>query len=352
MRKFIFFFILAAGFLGSILQEDRSFSAYENRSLQQLPSFSFSKLLNGSYTKGYESYLNDQFLQRDFWVSLKTASDRSLLHNFCINGVYLGSGGYLIDRYTRSDINPSQISENIKYLNEFSEIYAADVILVPTASEILTNRLPVFSSHLDQEELLTGITARKEIGQVLAAHRSEDIYFKTDHHWSLYGAYCAYASLVSDPLPYHAKSVSNSFYGSTYRKLNGKAEPDTLEQFQTDNQFTVVYDTQEVHDSLYEESHLATEDKYSYYLDGNHAVTQIMNQNNDQNRSVLVIKDSFANIFATLLCNHYKNTHLIDLRYYNGSIRSYIEEHEIDEVIFLYNNINFMQDKNLAKLLL
>ena len=119
----------------------------------------------------------------------------------------------------------------------------------------------------------------------------------------------------------------------------------------SDNSFEVTYDQSLTTNTLYDLSALEKKDAQPDYLDGDHAITKIVNGNNTSTEKILIIKDSFANTFATILCNNYLETHMIDLRYYNGSIRDYLESNQIDKVLFLYNNINFMQDKNLGKLL-
>ena len=41
---------------------------------------------------------------------------------------------------------------------------------------------------------------------------------------------------------------------------------------------------------------------------------------------------------------------MVDLRYYNGDMESYLSEHGITDVLVLYNISNFISDKNLYKL--
>ena len=67
-------------------------------------------------------------------------------------------------------------------------------------------------------------------------------------------------------------------------------------------------------------------------------------------RNLLVVKDSFANSFVPLILNQYDNIYMVDLRYYNGDMESYLSEHDITDVLVLYNISNFISDKNLYKL--
>lgn len=353
MTKKLFLIILFWGLLGSLISKDRDFSIYENRYLAKAPALSIQSVADGSFTAQMDLYMNEQFFLRNEWIRMKTLCDKDLLRKKTINGVYLGKSDYLIARYTEKDVSGEQLNRNITYLNSFIEKYKADVILVPTASEILTNKLPAVYSHLNQHSLLTQIPMSFDAAAILQAHSNEDIYYKTDHHWTLLGAYYVYEQYTGSPLPLQTLSVSENFYGTNFKKVNLPNEADTIKILQSPNQFLVTYDNSITQKSLYESAHLATSDQYSYYLDGNHGLTEITNLTaaDSAEDSILLIKDSFANTFATLLCNNYRKVYLIDLRYFNESIAAFIQKNQIQKTLFLYNNMNFIQDKNLVKLL-
>jgi hypothetical protein len=66
--------------------------------------------------------------------------------------------------------------------------------------------------------------------------------------------------------------------------------------------------------------------------------------------SLLLIKDSFANCFVPMLTQDYDTIYMVDLRYYNGDMGAYLTEHQITDVLVLYNISNFISDSNLYKL--
>lgn len=356
MTKKIFLFLLAAGLTGSLLMPDKIFSPYENRYLAQAPAISTKAIASGRFTKDFDEYISDQFLLRDAWIRLKTMSDTVLFGSRTVNDVYLAEDGYLINRYTEKDIDFKQIEKNKNYLTEFQMKYDGDILLIPTASEVLTDKLPPFANGLPQESLLQSIPQTLPTGKLLAAHRDEDLYYRTDHHWTLLGAYYIYAAYVKNPMPYEPITVSSNFQGTTYKKINLHTAYDSIQVPLSESSYLVNYDQQTETNTLYSEKALSGSDQYSYYLDGNHGLTEITNltpaaANDSGQESLLIIKDSFANTFATLAANNYRKVYLIDLRYYNGSLSSFIRENSPQNILFLYNNINFMQDKNLGKLL-
>ena len=60
-------------------------------------------------------------------------------------------------------------------------------------------------------------------------------------------------------------------------------------------------------------------------------------------------RDSYANCFAQFVVDNYAETHLIDLRFFQGSVTDYIEENGITQVLTLYNLPNFAADTALTK---
>ena len=360
--------ILFLGFLGSILVKDRAHSDLENRYLAQLPSFTVKSLSNGSYMESLDHYWNDQFPARDTWITGKTLAEKSIFQKTVINDVYLASDHYLINRYTDKDVDTHQITQNCNYLHRFQEKYHANVVLIPSASEILTDKLPVPSDQLDFTAILSSVATTTFADTILSSHKTEPIYYKTDHHWTLQGAYAVYTHLVQKPVPYAPITVSTDFQGTVGRKIGISKTLDTIQQQQSTSEFRVLYDgnPDTLTDTLYVPHYLESSDQYSYFLDGNHGITQIDNLSMDLSEdsslstsdspsldgdSILIVKDSFANTLATLLCENYKTVYMIDLRQYNGSIETFVKEKGIKDVLFLYSKINFMQDKNLSKLL-
>ena len=81
------------GFTGwTLVSGKKAVSERENRALAQMPSPSFKTVFDGSFEKDYESYLSDQFVERDTWIGLKTDTERALGKQE-INGVYFAEIG-------------------------------------------------------------------------------------------------------------------------------------------------------------------------------------------------------------------------------------------------------------------
>lgn len=70
---------------------------------------------------------------------------------------------------------------------------------------------------------------------------------------------------------------------------------------------------------------------------GDRALIQITNQLEADGHSILFVHDSFGDCVLSALALAEKEVTALDLRYYNGDLKSYIEKHKPDLVIMLYN---------------
>ena len=101
--------------------------------------------------------------------------------------------------------------------------------------------------------------------------------------------------------------------------------------------------------SFYDLSRLEVKDKYSMFLGGNQGLCVIKNPD-AQGGKLLVIRDSYADSLAPFLSLDYQEVHLFDLRYNLMSLKQYVVDNNIDQVLVLYSNSNFSTDSNLALL--
>lgn len=330
----------------------KEFSENENRVLQNFPDFTFKRLFNGKYISELENYLTDQFPYRDNFMSIKTKADKSLGKED-INEVYLSDDDYLIEKYNA----PENSDRLVKVLNNFNttiNYINTNLMLVPTSisinNDLLPNNAPTYS-ELDSINYIYKKIHFDTINvyNTLLKHNSDyQIYYRLDHHWTSFGAYYAYVEYAkaNNLKPYSLnsfdiKQVTNDFNGTLYSKTSDYTrKSDSIYTFSLPStSYTVnyVYSDKEAK-TLYEDSYLDKKDKYSYFLDNNHPLIVVTNNNINTNKELIVIKDSFANSIVPFLINHYKKIHIIDPRYYKTSISKYILENKaITDCLILYN---------------
>lgn len=366
--------ILGAFFLVSVLLPQKDFSATENRLLEQCPELLPEDVLSGDYQETYETYLNDQFVARDRWVDMAVSAEK-LMGRRDVNGVYVGKDGYLLEKYGDGDFDARENADHIgilgEYLNEMTAQYGAehvDCLFVPGKAAALPDKLPGYAAPFDEQEILRAVCDELErpeivldLTQTMNAHEDEYIYYRTDHHWTTLGAYYAYAAWcekhgrTAEPLSaYERETVADDFYGTSYNKSHQRVQPDTVELFHgADEQpVHVVWNRGEKEaDSPYRRDLSGENDKYRVFFDGNTAEITI-DTDCDNQKTLLLLKDSYANCFVPFLFEDYSRIVMIDLRYQADDLDDILaEEPDITDVMVLYNVEKFLQDENIDLLL-
>ncbi len=357
----VFCLLLIVGVLSGFLVPDKYYSESEKRTLTQKNAISITDFPSGKMGTEIEKYLADQFPLRDGWITVKTLTER-LSGKTEISDVYFGKDGYLIDAFT--GYNQKQFSTNINALAKLSESLKTanipmQVMLVPTAAQILSDKLPAYAPNLDQKALLDFANAQGldtvNVFDILSEHKDEYIYYKTDHHFTSLGAYYCYAvwmqaqGKTAQPLSaWQSQELCNNFRGTTYNKVNYPFAPyDTITAYYKTLTHTVGYNGGNyVTDSIYERKYLSGKDQYATFLNSNQSTTVVSGSGEGK---LLILKDSYANCFSQFVIDDYAETHLIDLRFYKDSVTDYIEENGITQVLVLYNIPNFAQDTAITK---
>ena len=76
---------------------------------------------------------------------------------------------------------------------------------------------------------------------------------------------------------------------------------------------------------------------YHAYCYGDQALIRITNTLADNDKTILLIHDSFADVVIPFLAMGIQNTHAIDLRHFTGSLKKYISKNVPDMIIVMYN---------------
>lgn len=360
----VIFMVLLLGLAGKeALSHQRTYSPVEKRELQTRPEISITKVLDGRFQKKYESYLRDQFPGRDHWVSFQTDMELFMGKNE-IHNVYIGKNHYLLEHYTEKEFDPQQISKNLQALEKFvgkaKQNADVHVMMVPTKSWILREKLPAFAPHYKEQKFYDALQQKLEkedvlisVEPVLDAHKEEEIYYRTDHHWTTLGAWYAYEQYTKavgvDLQRAQGKKkfrcISKDFYGTTYAKINYARQADKIEIYEPEDKLRVVYNMGERKTkTLYDFSFLKTADQYSVFTGGNQAVLEITGGIKN-GKTLLLIKDSFANSILPFLAEDYEKLVVVDLRQLNVSGDRLLEMFSPTDILILYNSAQFAQDK-------
>ena len=362
----IFILTLFLFLIINVIVPDREKSVQENRMLATKPKFRLSSLISGDYDEKFEAYMDDQFVGRDMWRKLKVTVDR-IGGSRLENGVYIGTNGQLLEQIEVADEN--HLAANIKAIKSFSESQKkipVRMMLVPDAANVLNHSLPALAKPEDQTQMFSMV--RKDLGDSvewidvsteLNKHKTEKIYYKTDHHWTTLGAFYAFQAAapslgIEGDLSgkYVSHAVSNSFNGMLASKsgvnLGEKEQIDIYVPTEEDTDLIVDYvDEGKRSTSLYDSSKLKEKDQYTVFLGGNSSLLDIRTVSTSTKR-LLLVKDSFANSFIPFLTPYYREIVVVDPRYYSGTINDLMDSYRISEVLFLYSGNTFFKDNNIS----
>ncbi len=390
-------------FLIDVCNKDKERSEFENTSLAQKPSFSWTAFSDGTFGNNYVKYINEQFLGRDQWITLKATADMALGRTEG-HGVVYGKDHQLLEKLQVVESKPSNSGTNVveernlkrsvDIMKSFLQMYDQEITfsLVPNAYAVLEDKVPYAFPGINQEEETQRIYQELsqtdeqlttiDFTEVLKEHQDEYIYYRTDHHWTTLGAYYAYTEycrekgLTPVELSELEKHEVSDFYGTFYSKAKRPGQPsDTITWYDVpiDNfSFTanllqdkelsqlgevVEQDGEELLsvDTLMDERKFQTRDKYAAFTWGNPGYAKItsshnLNHTEGKTSRLLIIKDSYANSMIPYLTYNYDEIVVVDLRYLSKSVKDLMQQ-DFDDIFVMYNFSTFLtENSSLARL--
>lgn len=202
---------------------------------------------------------------------------------------------------------------------------------------------------------------------VLAEHKEEAIYSRTDHHWQPLGAYyAAKAFAASAGVPFADLSAYETvqldgYVGTLYGYTNNsvfKDNPEPFVYYKPTNQITTTYYdidmTNEREGSLMlrEVDKLPTSSWYLVFMGGDERITCVTTDCTN-GRRLLIIKDSYGNALVPCLTQSFSEIWVVDMRYFEPSVIEFAREHAITDVLFAMNTFSATGNnaKNLEEIM-
>lgn len=360
---FIFSFVILLA-----VMPKKDFSESEKRVLAKFPKLTFESAENGEFTDGLEKYLSDRFPFRDMFIGID-AYYGLLLGQTGENGIYNAKDGYLITAPSKYD--ESKCEKNAGYIEKFivKTQIPSNVIIVPQAGYTLSDKLPLNHREYKDGAIFDCVKRTVQSANFIdvrnafeSSKTDTQIYYKTDHHLTGKGSLLVYSEFCkasgNEEKGFSLLKSADGFYGTTYSKSGfWLTKSDTVEIYGCDsgNKYNVTIDDgkgAKEYDSLYFEQHLEEKDKYPVFLDGNHAFVRIRNENINNGKKLLLIKDSYAHCFATFAAENYEEIVMLDLRYYKKSLNKLTKEEQFTEALFMLGAENISASTDLAWLMM
>lgn len=360
---------LSAYFLAS---PRRDYSPVEKRTLSSFPTLNLTTLADGSFMNQVETWMSDQFPLRDRFVVIKTRVDLLRGQRESQN-VYCLTDGSLAERFT--DPEPEKEARILAAIDAFAARYpAADFsfLLVPSAVSVKAALLPEHALTDDQNAFIDRFNAalperftRIDLREAFAAAPDgARLFYRTDHHWAEDGVAIAANALhetlgVGSLADFDQGVAAGDFVGALSAKSGFPADQaDRVVIYRPKEGteaagilYTVDYEAEQTSSaSIYRAEALRGDNAYEVFLGGNHPSITIRTSC-DTDRSLLILRDSFANACVPLLVPYFKTITLIDPRYYYGDIDLAMQTEGYTDVLFLYCASTFSEGSSLATVL-
>lgn len=339
-----------------------AFSETEKRELSAFPEFSWETLTSGKFGSEIETYMADHMPLRNFFVGVGAYYD--LLSGRQVSkDIYVAENNRLVEAPAVWD--QTQIDKNMKYVNKLADSLdiPVDFMIVPSAGFMMQDTISgPHDDYLDKEiiDTIYGLAGEKlQTLDLLTALQSDtqrnDLYYRTDHHWTSYGAYRSYAFYMNAigreaaDIERFTVEAHQGFRGSTYSRSALWLTPGEPIELWRGSDLTVTIG-EKTYDSAFFMDRLQEADMYTVYLDGNQPLVRIRNEANVGKGKLLVVRDSYANCIGPMLAENFEEVIMIDLRHYRLPASALCASEGIDQVLVLYSLGNFMTDTNFPYL--
>ena len=408
--------LLMAVFVAVFCTLPRStYSELEKRELLHFPDFSWQGLRNGSFTESVSNWFSDSEPFRDVLmrgsmelkslmafktkeaVTFHAAQDEPVAEVEALADADVLGDQREITEF-QNNVNANAKMENAgvivvgnapnaralmafknknkgekrfaEVVNSYQETIGPEVqvycMIIPTAveyycpanAESCTD--PEFPVLTELYSLIDSAVQVVDLYMVLGEHVDEDIYLRTDHHWSPLGAYYAARQFamvagvkvpeISDFVPDTIKDYVGSMYGFS-KDVNVKKSPEdfvyykpmgveystTYRKYDLDEEYQIVGE-EPAREGEFFVKVSGTSSAYCTFMGSDARITQVKTDS-DCPRRLLVMKDSFGNAIPGYLFGSFEEIHVVDFRYFTYNIKDYVEEHGITDIL-MANNIS------------
>lgn len=365
-----FILMLAAFVTVFALPADLKSIKSENRSINELPQLSQENVFSGKFASEFEDFIGDNIAYRSFFTSTSKLIDgikgitphtgavistnKDIGTGTIIKMTLLFTEDAIMEMYRKSGEMEKLYTDAVNmYAEKLPENIGLYNILIPTQLEF---QKPIYRNLQDSqsdaiEEMYSMLDERVKsvnVCETLREYSDEYLYLRSDHHWTQLAAYYAYRDFM---LAEGGKAVRNTdyvkheipdFLGYLYDRVNTpgiEKHPDAIEWYDVDPDGNIDVKMHKlVDDKLVEYDGVMYDkdkDNYSFFFGSDHPIVEMTNRENEDGKTIIVIKDSYANAFAPWLIKSYGKVVLVDPRIYKGSFEDVLDKFEPDEVLIL-----------------
>lgn len=338
----IFLFIVISLFLINVIKEDTDISVAERRKLATMPELTTKSLFDGTYFKKFDSYVTDQFVERDAFRKIKIDIELSTKGEY--NNLYLYDDYIIEEIFPLNSNSINNLTNKINYikdtyLNDNSNIYYT---IIPDKNYFVNNGNLKLDYNKLQDMMKSNLTNLNYIN--IFDKLTLDNYYKTDTHWKEEDLFNV-ANTIANQMNFDITNNNNvvntitTFKGSYAGRLSVTKDIDTIKTISnpsTLNSSVYNYETKKYTD-IYDYTKINSLDKYDIYLSGAVPIIDIINNNTSSDKELIVFRDSYGSSLIPLLIEGYKKITVIDIRYISSKILNKYIDFNDQDVLFMYS---------------
>lgn len=338
----IFLFTVISLFLINVIKEDTDISVAERRKLATMPELTTKSLFDGTYFKKFDSYVTDQFVERDAFRKIKIDIELSTKGEY--NNLYLYDDYIIEEIFPLNSNSINNLTNKINYikdtyLNNNSNIYYT---IIPDKNYFVNNGNLKLDYNKLQDMMKNNLSNINYIN--IFDKLTLDNYYKTDTHWKEEDLFNV-ANTIANQMNFDITNNNNvvntitTFKGSYAGRLSVTKDIDTIKTISnpsTLNSSVYNYETKKYTD-IYDYTKINSLDKYDIYLSGAVPIIDITNNNTSSDKELIVFRDSYGSSLIPLLIEGYKKITVIDIRYISSKILNKYIDFNDQDVLFMYS---------------
>lgn len=358
---FCIIFIAIIAVIGCItITNNNEISLKEGRELTTFPKVTINNLTDTNLYTDYTNAFSDQMAFRDSFIKCYYLLSLQRYVGDVVKGkdsqLFLSS--QIIENIEKTKNSLKNVVEQDlnKVTKEVTDVGAKFIYLsIPRKDVVMDKYLPstYYTGTENYLELLNVVKTNIQNASVIDAYEVfkendiYDVYYSTDHHMNIRGAYEIFEKLVEyinqdgyniqvgdleDEYIVESKVIDGSYNRKIGQSVTNKKEELNLTYKKDDVKYT-RYENGKVSNDLV----LGTGNTYALaYMNGDNAET-VIETNIQDAPNILFVGSSYTNILEALSTYKFHKMVSIDYRDNNTgkSIVDYVKEHDIDYVVFI-----------------
>lgn len=340
--------VFLSGFLvWSLMKPADEKSVSERRKLAQFPKISKSTVASGEFMSGFESYALDQFPLREKFRTAKAVTALYVLGQKDNNDIYVKNGYASKLEYPLDHASLGHACERFRFVYEkylHDSAQSVYISVIPDKNYFLAEQNGYPS--IDYSEFIDEVRANTDFAEYIDITDLLELsdYYRTDTHWRQeritdVADRLAEAMGVSLSGEYTRVKADEPFYGVYFGQSALPLAPDEL--YYLDSPYLgecTVFDYETgLNIPIYDLGKTKGDDPYEMFLSGAKSLLTIENPNADNDKQLIIFRDSFGSSIAPMLAQGFSKITLVDIRYISPALLDRFISFENSDVLFLYS---------------